>query len=239
MRHHKQLAAPCLTAALCLCAGTGAFAEEPRTSGSVVSGTGEPARLPTGDSEAFRRRMTSWTAAVAPSPIVTRSSRSEAAGPRLYVSSPFGWRSDPIQGVRRRHAGVDLPGPSGARIFATGPGVVSFAGWSSGYGKMVQIDHADGVRTRFGHLSSIAVSAGAPVGQGDLIGFMGSTGRSTGTHLHYEVRVNGVPVNPLAYIGQTMQSYETLWAPERTVTPRWAGWAANAATEGLPIARIQ
>ena len=104
---------------------------------------------------------------------------------------------------------------------------------------MVQIDHADGVRTRFGHLSTIAVSPGARVGQGELIGFMGSTGRSTGTHLHYEVRVNGMPVNPLAYIGQPMQGYETLWAQDRPVTPRWTGWTATAASASLPAARIQ
>ncbi len=225
--------------AFCLSASAHASAQDSLGGNNAAqSGSAPIDRLPTGNGEAFRSRMTSWTGPAPAAPLRTRSA-AEGGGPRLYVSSPFGWRSDPIKGVRRRHAGVDLPGPSGARIFATGPGVVSFAGWSRGYGKMVQIDHADGVRTRFGHLSSIAVAAGVPVGQGDLIGFMGSTGRSTGTHLHYEVRVNGVPVNPLAYIGQTMESYETLWAQDRKVTPRWTGWADTAAGDSLPIARIR
>ena len=183
--------------------------------------------------------MTSWSATPAPAPLKTRSGVNSGSRAPLYISSPFGWRSDPIKGARRQHGGVDLPGPSGARIFATGPGVVSFAGSSGGYGKMVQIDHADGVRTRFGHLSSIAVSPGTRVGQGELIGLMGSTGRSTGTHLHYEVRVNGVAANPLAYMGQPMQSYETLWAQDRPVTPRWTGWTTTAASASLPAARIQ
>ncbi len=182
--------------------------------------------------------MLSWTGPAFAAPLKTGSVAVSADRAALSISSPFGWRSDPIKGVRRRHAGVDLPGPSGTRIFATGPGIVSFAGWSRGYGNMVQVDHADGVRTRFGHLSNIAVSAGTSVRQGALLGWMGSTGRSTGVHLHYEVRVNGRPVDPLAYMGQTAHSEETLWAPQAKVSGRWTGWG-QAERERLPMAQIR
>lgn len=119
--------------------------------------------------------------------------------PRLIVSSPFGWRSDPMHGKARRHAGVDLPGHSRAEIYATGSGQVRFAGWMGGYGRCIEIDHGGGLRTRYAHLADIAVRPGQFVSGGAVIGRMGSTGRSTGTHLHYEVRLNGVPVDPLRF----------------------------------------
>jgi murein DD-endopeptidase MepM/ murein hydrolase activator NlpD len=192
-----------------------------------------------GGGEDFKRRMLSWQGESAPAGLKTREVVGANGGGRLSISSPFGWRSDPIRGIRRRHAGIDLPGPSGARIFATGAGIVRFAGWARGYGNMIEVDHPGGVRTRFGHLARIFVSPGTRVGQGQIIGAMGSTGRSTGTHLHYEVRVGGEPVNPLAYLGQTATTYETSWSEPGEVAPRWAGWASESGAPGLPQSRIR
>jgi len=116
------------------------------------------------------------------------------------VTSPFGYRRDPITGGRRLHAGQDWGGTRGTRINATADGVVSFAGRQSGYGNMVIIQHDFGFETRYAHLSSIAVSEGQRVSRGDRVGGMGNTGRSTGVHLHYEIRVGGSPINPMTYI---------------------------------------
>lgn len=115
-------------------------------------------------------------------------------------TSGFGYRRDPISGGTRLHAGMDWAGAYGTPIHATADGVVIHAGWLSGYGRLVKIEHAFGIETRFAHLSGITVKVGQRVSRGDLIGGMGNSGRSTGTHLHYEVRVNGDPVNPMTYI---------------------------------------
>ena len=93
-----------------------------------------------------------------------------------------------------------MAGPVGSPIFATGDGVVVFAGWQSGYGNLIKVQHELGTETRYGHLSKIKVKVGQKVSQGSLIGAMGNTGRSTGPHLHYEVRVNGRAVNPMTFI---------------------------------------
>lgn len=115
-------------------------------------------------------------------------------------TSGFGYRRDPIRGGQRLHAGMDWAGSYGTPISATADGVVVFAGWQSGYGRLVKIQHEFGVETRFAHLSKINVKVGQRVSRGDRIGAMGNSGRSTGTHLHYEVRVGGAPVNPMTYI---------------------------------------
>lgn len=169
--------------------------------------------------------------------IQTTSARSV----RLSISSPFGWRSDPIRGARRKHAGIDLPGRPGQSIHATGSGWVVRAGWAGGYGKLVEIEHPGGVRTRYGHLSRILVRRGEQVSQGEVIGAMGSTGRSTGTHLHYEVRVNGMAADPMGFMGQTRsrQQYETRWAAESVTVPRWTGWQDQATRSSLPQAVIR
>lgn len=116
------------------------------------------------------------------------------------LSSPFGYRRDPFNGGSRLHSGVDMAGPTGTPIHATGDGVVSFAGRQSGYGLIIVIQHAFGFETRYAHLSRIRVTEGQRVSRGDRIGDMGSTGRSTGPHLHYEVRTGDTPVNPMNYI---------------------------------------
>ncbi|WP_317959740.1 DUF5930 domain-containing protein [Phaeobacter inhibens] len=115
-------------------------------------------------------------------------------------SSGFGYRRDPKTGGRRLHKGSDFAGRTGTDIFATADGVVTHAGWQSGYGKLVTIQHAFGIETKYAHNSNIRVQVGQRVSRGDHISDMGNTGRSTGTHLHYEVRVNGNPVNPMIYI---------------------------------------
>jgi murein DD-endopeptidase MepM/ murein hydrolase activator NlpD len=115
-------------------------------------------------------------------------------------TSPFGYRRDPKGAGRRMHAGVDFAGSKGTPIYATADGVVTHAGWQSGYGKLVKIRHAFGIETRYAHNSAIRVKVGQKVSRGDRISDMGATGRVTGTHLHYEVRINGNPVNPMTYI---------------------------------------
>ncbi|MFT6913529.1 MAG: murein DD-endopeptidase MepM/ murein hydrolase activator NlpD, partial [Paracoccaceae bacterium] len=94
----------------------------------------------------------------------------------------------------------DFAGPTGTPIYATADGVVTHAGWQSAYGRLVKIKHAFGIETRYAHQSRIRVKVGDRVSRGDRIGDMGNSGRSTGTHLHYEVRVGGKPVNPMIYI---------------------------------------
>ena len=115
-------------------------------------------------------------------------------------TSGFGYRRDPINGGRRLHAGVDFAGSRGTHIVAGGDGTVVFAGRQSGYGLMVEIDHGFGITTRYAHLTRMHVSEGERVSRGEHIGDMGCTGRCTGTHLHYEVRRNGDPVNPMTFI---------------------------------------
>jgi murein DD-endopeptidase MepM/ murein hydrolase activator NlpD len=105
-----------------------------------------------------------------------------------------------VLGGERAHLGVDLSAPSGSPVVATAVGVVGWAGPRGGYGLMVAIEGAAGTETRYGHLSRLNVASGQSVRKGQVIGRVGSTGMSTGSHLHYEVRVNGRPVNPLSLL---------------------------------------
>lgn len=116
------------------------------------------------------------------------------------IGSRFGFRIDPINGKTRMHAGLDIVASPGTLVRAPADGVVSFAGWDDQYGKLVSIDHGYGVLTRYAHNSQIFVQVGQKVTKYDVIAATGSTGRSTGPHLHYEVRVNGIPVDPTNYI---------------------------------------
>jgi murein DD-endopeptidase MepM/ murein hydrolase activator NlpD len=118
----------------------------------------------------------------------------------MTFSSGFGVRSDPFRASAAMHAGVDMPGRMGANIYATADGIVARSEWSGGYGNLVEIDHGRGIQTRYGHLSASLVHAGQRVKRGDLIARMGSTGRSTGSHLHYEVRLDGHAVNPMPFL---------------------------------------
>ncbi len=117
------------------------------------------------------------------------------------VTSGFGWRTHPITGSSRFHAGIDIGAGSGTPIGAADSGTVIISGWQGGYGNTVVVDHGGGLTTLYAHQSSIAVGNGASVSKGGLIGYVGSTGFSTGPHLHFETRVNGNPVNPMGYLG--------------------------------------
>jgi murein DD-endopeptidase MepM/ murein hydrolase activator NlpD len=118
----------------------------------------------------------------------------------IRYSSGFGYRIHPLMGTRRLHAGLDMAAPAGTPIFAAGSGVVRSAGWGGGYGNLVQVDHGNGLVTRYAHLSQMNVTGGQPVGNGALIGLMGTTGASTGSHLHFETRIHGTPVNPACFL---------------------------------------
>ena len=115
-------------------------------------------------------------------------------------TSQFGFRRDPKTGGRRMHKGVDFAAGSGTPLYATADGVVTHSGWSSGYGRLVKIQHDFGVETRYAHMSKLRVKVGQRVSRGQLIGDMGASGRVTGVHLHYEVRVGGKAVNPMIFI---------------------------------------
>ena len=121
---------------------------------------------------------------------------------RGWVSSPFGMREHPISGGRRMHKGVDLAIDTGTPVRATARGVVVVAnpGYNGGYGKVIYIDHGNGVVTRYAHLSEVRVTVGHNVERGEVIALSGATGNVTGEHLHYEIRVNGNPVNPGDYM---------------------------------------
>jgi murein DD-endopeptidase MepM/ murein hydrolase activator NlpD len=116
------------------------------------------------------------------------------------ISSGFGYRSDPFLGSPAFHAGLDFKGPIGAPIFAAARGQVAFVGQRPGYGNCVEIDHGNGLRTRYAHMSAFRARVGQSVMAGQVIGAVGSTGRSTGPHLHFEVRLNGQPVNPRPFL---------------------------------------
>lgn len=119
------------------------------------------------------------------------------------LTSQFGMRTHPVLGGRREHHGIDLAAPTGTPVYATADGTVSMAKYFGSYGNYVQIEHGGEMQTRYAHLASYVVADGARVTKGQLIGYVGSTGRSTGPHLHYEVRMAGAPVNPLPYMAET------------------------------------
>ena len=141
-----------------------------------------------------------------------RNSRYQPASPALSgggalnwplggpITSPFGWRVHPITGASRFHSGIDIGGDYGDTIHAAGAGIVSYAGWISGYGYAVIIDHGGGISTLYGHNQALLVSEGQSVSQGQAIAECGSTGNTTGPHCHFEVRVDGEPVDPMGYL---------------------------------------
>ena len=136
----------------------------------------------------------------APAPTISVSVPSRMPLNDSRLTSGYGMRTHPVTGGRKRHSGIDLAAPTGTPVYATADGLVERANWFSSYGKFIKIDHGGSMETRFAHLSRIAVSAGERVTKGQLIGYVGSTGRSTGPHLHYEVRIDGVAVNPMPYM---------------------------------------
>lgn len=129
--------------------------------------------------------------------------------PGHSVTSPFGVRTDPILGTAALHSGMDFRAPIGTPAKVTAAGVVVKAGWNGGYGRMIEVDHGNGFVTRYGHLSEIDVAVGQKLDAGDIIGKTGNSGRSTGPHLHYEVRHNGEAIDPLRFltIGKKVERY--------------------------------
>lgn len=177
----------------------------------------KPNPMGSGDEE-FRRLFSSWksleqspiTASTAAAPIrrtgVSIPSLNPLNGSAL--TSGFGMRTHPVLGGRRGHKGIDLASPTGTPIRATADGVVSRADWFSSYGLFVSLEHGGQIETRYGHMSRLNVAPGQQVRKGDIIGYVGSTGRSTGPHLHYEVRIAGAAVNPVPYMQGTLERAE-------------------------------
>lgn len=131
------------------------------------------------------------------------------APPQLAMSSLFGARSDPFTGRQTFHEGIDYPGPVGTPIQASGAGTVIFAGWHAEYGNMVEIDHGNSLVSRYAHNSQLNVAAGDKIKPGQTIALLGSTGRSTGAHLHYEIRYKNVPQNPLRFMASDISTSKT------------------------------
>ncbi len=133
-------------------------------------------------------------------------------GNKVSRTSGYGYRIHPIYKTNKLHTGIDFAGPTGTPIYATGNGKVTKADYNSGYGKHVVIDHGYSYKTHYAHMSAYTVKVGQEVKRGDLIGFIGSTGQSTGPHCHYEVLKNDVPVNPINYFFNdlTPDEYEEL-----------------------------
>ena len=167
-------------------------------------------------SEQSRSLFNTWKKldAVEPQPAIAIPSAQPVE--KLDYSSNWGIRSDPFHGSARMHAGVDIRGPVGTPIYATADGYVGRAQRAGGYGNLVELEHGKGLQTRYGHLSKILVNPGDQVRRGQLIGLMGSTGRSTGSHLHYEVRMDGGAVNPVPFL--TVADY-TLMTQDRAIQP--------------------
>ena len=161
----------------------------------------------TGDRE-FAELFASWrsmdkTGVAAPAPIPSISVPSRSPLDQAMLTSDYGMRTHPVLGGRRSHKGIDLAQPTGTPVYATADGIVSKAERFSSYGNYIQIEHGGEMQTRYAHLSGYAVASGEQVRKGQLIGFVGSTGRSTGPHLHYEVRVAGEAVDPTPYMVDT------------------------------------
>ncbi|MGO8720266.1 MAG: M23 family metallopeptidase [Acidobacteriaceae bacterium] len=133
------------------------------------------------------------------------------------ITSSFGERTDPLDSDEGEfHSGIDIAAPTGTAIHATGDAVVASAGWGTGYGREVVLNHGHGITTLYAHMASITVVPGETITRGQVIGYVGLSGRSTGAHLHYEVRIHGTPVNPYRYMRETMtQMAETTVLPQQ------------------------
>ena len=180
-----------------------AQAQETNTAAAVGASDMSKVAAPTqtGEDAQFKQLFAQWDNLDRATPAATSVSvPSRMPLDNTKLTSDYGMRTHPVLGGRRNHKGVDLAAPVGTPIYATADGYVSKAEWFSSYGKYVSIEHGANLQTRFAHMSDIAVKAGTRIKKGDIIGYVGSTGRSTGPHLHYEVRVDGQAVNPVPYM---------------------------------------
>jgi murein DD-endopeptidase MepM/ murein hydrolase activator NlpD len=169
------------------------------TDGAALDSIDDAAAVSGGD-DAFHAMFMGWKKqdAIGQGVIAVPSAKPLNAA---TFTSGYGVRSDPFRHSAAMHAGIDLAAPQGTAVYATADGIVDKAEWTSGgYGNLVEVSHGKGVQTRFGHLSRILVHSGQLVHRGDLIALVGSTGRSTGAHLHYEVRIDGHAVNPVPFL---------------------------------------
>ncbi len=189
----------------------------------------QAAKAPQGGDDEFRRLFNGWRSmdntqlAIAPTKVATAPAMGGTAAAPIFaptkvaipsrmpvegsaLTSSYGMRTHPVLGGRRQHKGVDLAMPVGTPVYATADGVIGRADWFSSYGLYVAIEHGGNIQTRYGHMSRLNVAAGQQVKKGDVIGYVGTTGRSTGPHLHYEVRIAGVAVNPVPYMNGTTRA---------------------------------
>lgn len=181
-----------------------------------ISGAVQADTATTGDEE-FTELFASWKDFEAsPAAAINGSApRAKVSIPSVMplgdsrLTSGFGMRTHPVLGGRRAHAGIDLASPTGTPVYATADGLISKAERFSSYGNFISIEHGGELQTRYAHLSAYAVKSGDRVVKGQLIGYVGSTGRSTGPHLHYEVRVAGEAVDPRPYMLAELQVSET------------------------------
>jgi murein DD-endopeptidase MepM/ murein hydrolase activator NlpD len=173
-------------------------AAEPALAEDAKGGPFEAVKPPTTAVPNFKQMFMSWKQLEKPQASVAIPSAQPVKGSAM--TSGFGVRSDPFRGRAAMHAGIDLAGPIGTAIYATADAIVGRSEWANGYGNLIELNHGRGIQTRYGHLTRSLVRAGQRVKRGDLIGHMGSTGRSTGSHLHYEVRIDGKAVNPVPFM---------------------------------------
>ena len=220
VRHVIKLAVSACSAVL-VSAAAPALANTANSSTTSSADMLEPVREAKGDAvevgdARFKSLFATWTAIEKTTPTLGTGEATTAYSspvPQRSVSVPsrmplegaaltsgFGMRTHPVLGGRRQHQGIDLAAPSGTPVYATADGIVSRADWYSSYGLYISVNHGASMETRYAHLSRLAVAAGDEIKKGDLIGYVGSTGRSTGPHLHYEVRVDGLAVNPIPYM---------------------------------------
>jgi murein DD-endopeptidase MepM/ murein hydrolase activator NlpD len=174
--------------------------------GGPLEDAGSSAAAPAGADPRFRQLFVAWRQLDQLEAGIIAIPSGRPINTSVNFTSGYGTRSDPFRGTRAMHAGIDLAGPLGTPIYATADGIVGRAEYSGAYGNLVEINHGQGIQTRFGHMSRLIARPGQRVRRGELIGLMGSTGRSTGSHLHYEVRIDGRAVNPIPFI----QSAENL-----------------------------
>jgi murein DD-endopeptidase MepM/ murein hydrolase activator NlpD len=176
---------------------------EPSRIETGVGGPFEPVETVRAADPAFKALFNSWTKLDQLEQGTVAIPSTEPVRGTNFTSG-YGVRSDPFKGRAAMHAGIDLAGPIGTPIYATADGVVQRSEYNNGgYGNLVELDHGHGIQTRYGHLSRSMVTAGQKVKRGDMIALMGSTGRSTGSHLHYEVRIDGKAVNPVPFLQST------------------------------------
>ena len=174
-----------------------------RIASSSAEGVGGPLEPVGGSDATFKQLFTSWKKldSISAGAIAVPSDKPVRTA---AFTSGYGLRSDPFRGAAAMHAGIDLAGPLGTPIYATADGTVTTAGWNNGgYGNLVKLNHGRGIETRYAHMSQVSVSAGQRVTRGQIVGRMGSTGRSTGSHLHYEVRIDARAVNPIPFMKST------------------------------------